>query len=99
MAIARGDLEQALSYHLFGPVLFFLLLAATLHVLCELVSSRRIETVYSRALLSPKVQFLLIGSFLGYYGIRLQGLLRSGDLATSPLLSALNHLWPTMQFG
>ena len=92
MAVARGDLGQAIDYHLFGPALFLLLLVAVLHLSCELASNRPIATFYSRALLNSRLQLLLIASFLGYYGIRLEGLLQSGKLANAPLLSAFSHL-------
>ncbi|MBD0267652.1 MAG: DUF2752 domain-containing protein [Cyanobacteria bacterium Co-bin8] len=91
MAVARGDLVQALSYHLFGPALFLMLLAAVLHITCEIASNRRIETFYSQGLLNHRLQLLFIASFLGYYGLRLQGLLNSGELTTSPLLSSFRQ--------
>lgn len=93
MALARGDWHQAMTYHLFGPVLFASFLGFAVHVLVELIRDRKLQTFYVSLVQSPKLQILAFLVILGYHGTRLYALERSGDLyisfARSPLMQWL----------
>jgi Protein of unknown function (DUF2752) len=75
MAIARGDLPQAFSFHLFGPLLFGLFTLLSAHVATELVTGKILTPPYLQFLRQPR--HLAYGglwfgaSFLTYYVIRL----------------------------
>jgi len=93
MAIARGDIEQAISFHLLGPVVFLVFLILFFHVLLELATNRRIHTAYTSFLSRYfhryyGVGFMFLTLFL-YHGYRLYMLSKSGalisDFTTSPL--------------
>ena len=70
IAIAQGDLSQACSYHLFGPVLFSVLVVTVGHVLIELVKQHSISPFYMRLIQTRHWQFLGISLYLGYYLVR-----------------------------
>ncbi|MBD3883350.1 DUF2752 domain-containing protein [Phormidium tenue FACHB-886] len=69
MALVRGDWQQAVMYHLFGPVLFCLCLAVVVQVMLELAIGRQLS--YSRWLWQPKWMAIALVPFFGYYGLRL----------------------------
>jgi Protein of unknown function (DUF2752) len=75
MAIARGDLPQAFSFHLFGPLLFGLFILISIHIATELIIGKVWLTPYTQALHQPRplaYSGLFFGaSFLTYYFIRL----------------------------
>lgn len=97
MALARGDWQQAIAYHLFGPVLFagFLLFAG--HFLMELLKNRKLHGFYMPMIESPRLQILAFLVLLGYHSTRLYAWGRSGELymafVHSPLRQWLNGLY------
>ncbi|MDJ0557342.1 MAG: DUF2752 domain-containing protein [Microcoleaceae cyanobacterium MO_207.B10] len=42
MAVARGDLSQAIAYHLFGPLFFCVFVIAVLHLVLELINNQKL---------------------------------------------------------
>ncbi len=71
MAIVQGHWLQAVNFHLFGPILFFIFAAIVVHIAVELVTQQKQSTVCSRLLTQRKTQCLSIGIYLGYYFMRL----------------------------
>jgi hypothetical protein len=92
MAIAQGDWNQAVTHHLFGPVLFVGLAIAAAHILAELIIGRRIATGYSVFISQPKVHCLGLAMLFGYHVWRLYGLSTTGELSLAFLHSRLGHL-------
>jgi hypothetical protein len=92
MAIAQGDWDQALAHHLFGPVLFVSLAIAAVHLLTELLVGRQITTGYSVLVSQPRVHYLGLATFLGYYVWRLYGLSNAGELSLAFLHSPLGRI-------
>ncbi len=88
LAIARGDWQQAITEHLFGPILFLMFSVAAIHISSELITGQKIKRFYHYAL---KPQSFLTGLviYLGYYLCRIYGLSQTQDLAllfrSSPL--------------
>ncbi|MGP1386213.1 MAG: DUF2752 domain-containing protein [Thainema sp.] len=87
MAVARGDLAQAVSHHLFGPVLFVGFAIATLHLVTELIRNQKIPVFYGPTLRNPKFQIFCFLVLVGYHGVRLNQLWQSGELYHSILQS------------
>jgi Protein of unknown function (DUF2752) len=83
MAIAHGDWQQAISMHLFGPVLFVALLVAVLHIGFELITNRRLSGWHLRVIKNRRLQVLGVSTYAGYYLLRLYQLSASGELAMS----------------
>jgi Protein of unknown function (DUF2752) len=87
-AIAQGDLTQAVQQHLFGPAVFLLLVGMMAHLAWEL-KSNQVQTVFHRDPGKPFLLYGMIGSYFGYYILRLYGLEQSGALLsafwTSPM--------------
>ncbi|GAB4381032.1 MAG: DUF2752 domain-containing protein [Elainellaceae cyanobacterium] len=92
MAIARGDWQQALNYHLLAPLVFAGFLMATIHLLVELFCNQKIHTAYGAIARSPKAQTLAFLVLLGYHSTRLYTLAQSGELLVSFMQSPLG-LW------
>lgn len=88
-AIALGQWETAINYHLFGPVIFLGFVIAILHLSLELLTKYQIKTIYLTWLQNPKLQILSTLVIWGYHLTRLMALNRTGELAfnfqTSPL--------------
>ncbi len=80
LAIAQADFSNALSEHVFGPVLFAACLVAITHLIAELVVGRKIYGFYQQWIRDRHIPFLTLWSLLGYYIIRLSALLKSGEL-------------------
>lgn len=93
MAMARGDWQQAVTYHLFGPVVFVGFGLAAIHWGMELVRNRKIHVPPGKLLRMPKVQILAFLALLGYHGTRLYALAQSGELLTSVMQSPLAQWW------
>ncbi len=91
MAVARGDLAQAVSYHLFGPVLFLGFAIATLHLVTELIRNQKIPIFYGPTLRNPKFQVFCFLVLVGYHSVRLNQLWQSGELYHSILQSPWGH--------
>ena len=70
LALAQGDWQLALSYHLFAPLLMALAAAIVLISVGELITKRSWLALYRRWL-PPSTTLPLIALFLGYYGLRL----------------------------
>jgi hypothetical protein len=93
MAIARGDLTQAIAYHWFGPVLFLFCFLAVIQTAVELWSSHHVVAVYSRALRDRNLQNVGLLTFFGYYGYRLWLLSVSGELNYEWIRSPIGQLF------
>jgi len=81
VAIAHGNWQHSLAYHLLGPLLFLGFFLAASHLLFELVSNHKVQVFYSTWIQKPKVQLLSFCLLLGYHGSRLYSPLLSGELA------------------
>jgi hypothetical protein len=92
MAIARGNLPQAIRYHLLGPAVFAIFLVITAHLILELLQNRRIQTFYSSLLGKRSVQLMALLIALSYHTYRLYLLSHSGELYQSMVRSPLGHL-------
>jgi hypothetical protein len=71
IAIAQGNLQGAVAYHLFGIPLFLGLLIATVHLSLELITQRRVMVFYNDLIRDKKLQLLLSSGIFIYYFIRL----------------------------
>ena len=80
MAIARGDLTEAVTQHLFGPILFAGFLISTIHIVLELLTRQRISVFYCRLLRLRKFQLLGLFFVLGYHALRLYDSSETGEL-------------------
>jgi len=96
MAIARGDWQQALTYHLFAPLLFGACLLAAAHVSTELIGGRRLPIGYGRSLCQPSVIALGVLLFFSYYALRMYARYSSGIL---PFDLAETALWQNLTLG
>ncbi|GAA6621650.1 DUF2752 domain-containing protein [Scytonema sp. NUACC26] len=83
MAIARGDLERAISENVFGPILFTSFLIAVIHVAIELLLKRRIISFYCQIFKSKKFYFIGVSIAFLYYFLRLYSLFQTGELYIS----------------
>jgi hypothetical protein len=92
MAIAEGNWQQAISMHLFGPILFLACLVTVLHVGLELATNQRIGGWHLRLISDRWIQLFGLVFYAGYYGLRLQQLSVSGELALSFANSPLGRL-------
>jgi Protein of unknown function (DUF2752) len=92
VAIAQGNWQQAISMHLFGPILFLACLVTVLHVGLELATNQRLGGWHLRTISDRCLQILGVAFFAGYYGLRLHQLLISGELAHSFAHSPLGRL-------
>lgn len=71
LALAKGDLGESISYHLFGPLLFLIFLIVTVHTATELVMGRKVFPPYYQILYQFKLHWIGLASYFGYYLIRL----------------------------
>ncbi len=92
MAIAQGNWQQAISMHLFGPVLFGIFCVTILHVGFELASNQRLGGWHLRIISDRRLQLLGLTFYAGYYLLRLHHLSMSGELAASFANSPLGKL-------
>lgn len=93
IATAKGDWQQAITYHLFGPVLFLGFLIAGIHILLELVGGQKIPAFYLPWVRKPKLQLWFFVVLFSYHGTRLYSLARSGELYSSFAHSPLSHFF------
>lgn len=70
LALARGDWQTALSFHLFGPVLAAVFVAIAGVALTELITRRSYQRFY-QSLFAYQSILPFLGLFLGYYALRL----------------------------
>lgn len=92
MAIARGDLTEAATQHLFGPILFAVFLLATVHIALELLTRHRIKVFYCRLLKLRKLQVLGLFVVLSYHALRLHDSSQTGELYVNFINSPLGQL-------
>jgi hypothetical protein len=92
-AIALGQWETAINYHLFGPVIFLCIIIAIVHLSLELLTKCEIQTFYLTGFHNPKLSIFSTLVIWGYHLTRLVALNQSGELALnfyqSPLGSRL----------
>jgi Protein of unknown function (DUF2752) len=95
VAIAQGNLDAAIKYHLFGPALFLLFLTVFLSLLWELRTHKTKTSFYRRYFAKPSVYFSAGTLYLGYYAVRIARLAHAGELAdafwASPAGIWINH--------
>ncbi|WP_448534325.1 DUF2752 domain-containing protein [Parathermosynechococcus lividus] len=84
MAIARGDFDDALSMHLFGPVLFAAFLLVVVLMAAELKTGRRLQRTPFRYLQRVQNWWWLALLYFGYYGVRLTSLIQTGEFYINP---------------
>ncbi|WP_299042334.1 DUF2752 domain-containing protein [uncultured Thermosynechococcus sp.] len=86
LAIARGDFENALRMHLFGPVLFLAFAGAAVLMGLELKTGRRLPHPPFH-FFNSRIQtwWWLGGIYLGYYALRLYSLFQTGEFYINPL--------------
>ncbi|WP_260675996.1 MULTISPECIES: DUF2752 domain-containing protein [Nostocales] len=94
MAIARGNLTEAVTQHLFGPILFAGFLLATVHIALELLIRHRITVFYCRLLKLRKLQVLGLFVVLSYHALRLYDSSQTGELYVNFINSPLGQLLP-----
>lgn len=92
IAIARGDLTEAVTQHLFGPILFAGFLLAAVHIVLELLTRHRITLFYCRLLKLRKLQVLGLLLVLSYHALRLYDSSQTGDLYVNFINSPLSQL-------
>lgn len=89
MAIGRGDLNQAVAEHLFGPLLFASFVVAIVHITLEILTRHRITAFYCQLLKLKKIQIFGILAIFIYYFFRLYHLSQTGEIyiafSSSPL--------------
>ena len=91
MAVARGDLSQAIAYHLFGPVFFAVFLVAGLHLILELINNRKIRAFYIPLIQNHQFHIFCFLVLFSYHGTRLQELWKSGELYNFFIHSTLGN--------
>lgn len=92
IAIATGHLDKALDYHFFGIFLFIGFAIATIHLFLELLSKRKVITPFSKLIKNKQIQLSFLFLFLIYYLIRINNLLKSGEIAYGFYHSSLGKL-------
>lgn len=91
MAVMRGDLNQAIAYHLFGPLTLASFIVAALHLSLELIQNQKLNYFYIRWVLKPKFQIFAFLVLLGYHGVRLQKMWQMGEIYPSFVNSPLGY--------
>jgi Protein of unknown function (DUF2752) len=100
MALARGDWQQAVQYHLFAPVLFCFCVIIAVLMTTELAIGHRLSVFYAgrRQLSELAIALVLFFSslFFGYYGLRLYARYSTGIL---PFHLSDTTLWQLLTSG
>ncbi len=91
-AIAKGNVLEAMNFHLFGPILFVIFLSLTFHLIYEIIKNQTISTAYIKILTNSNYQIIFLLILFGYHGTRLQNLWKTGELSHSFLHSPLIQL-------
>jgi hypothetical protein len=95
VAIAQGNLDAAIKYHLFGPALFLLFLATLALLLWDLKTTKNKSLPYRKFFTKSKVYISIGLCYLGYYTVRIIHLVSSGELSKafwiSPIGTWINH--------
>jgi Protein of unknown function (DUF2752) len=71
VAIACGNWQKAIDYHLFGPLLFIGFGLALVHSILELLFGCSLKVFYLKWLTRRELQLSVIISFLVYYFLRI----------------------------
>ncbi|MDZ8239071.1 MAG: DUF2752 domain-containing protein [Nostoc sp. ChiQUE01a] len=93
IAIAQGNLAQALAENLFGPLLFASFGIVAVHITLELLTKRRIIAFYCHLLKERKLQIIGLFIVLTYYMLRLYKLSQTGEMYFSFINSPLGKLF------
>lgn len=93
MAIARGDVLQALQYHLFGPVLFLIFLITVVHISWELWHQQKLSGIYFTWMKRRRFILSSLGLYGVYYGLRLYYLYATGALVAAWQQAPLSQLF------
>ncbi|MEA5604248.1 DUF2752 domain-containing protein [Nostoc sp. UHCC 0252] len=80
MAIAQGNLFQALAENLFGPLLFASFVIVAVHITLELLTKRQITAFYCHLVKQRKLQILGLFAVFTYYLLRLYNLSQTGEM-------------------
>ena len=98
MALARGDWQQAIQYHLFAPLLFCLCVVIAALMTAELAIGHRLKPLYGwlQASWLRRSGWMAIVLFFGYYGLRLYARYNTGLL---PFHLADTALWQLLTSG
>jgi hypothetical protein len=95
-AVARGEFADAVAYHLFGPVLFAILLPGIVLLLVEGLTRHRIRVVNS-VLFSTRGAYVAGGLLAAFHLARLIAMAWSGTLlagiTSSHFVVLLHHIW------
>ncbi|MUH01252.1 DUF2752 domain-containing protein [Scytonema sp. UIC 10036] len=91
MAIARGDLERAISENVFGIILFSSFFIAVIHVAVELLLKRRMTAFYCQVIRIKTFHSIGFSICLFYYILRLFNLFTTGELYISFMHSPLGQ--------
>ncbi|MGK7920044.1 MAG: DUF2752 domain-containing protein [Trichodesmium sp.] len=91
MAVARGDLSQAIAYHLFGLIFFAAFVFTILHLVLELINNRKFQVFYIPLIQNIQFHIFCFLLLLGYHGTRLQELCKSGELSNFLINSTLGN--------
>jgi Protein of unknown function (DUF2752) len=75
VALVRGDWQQAIDYHLFGPLLFGCLGLILVHWIWELKSGCHHQTFYLNWLTNSRIQMAIAIAFGTYYLLRLNSII------------------------
>jgi Protein of unknown function (DUF2752) len=95
-AMSRGQFAMAASYHLFGPLAYFVALFSIPIMLYQALTGRRVEW-FMRVFYSRKLARVLAIALGGYHLVRLVGLAWSGQMlamiAHGPMVDLLRRTW------
>ena len=80
IAIAHGNWQSAIDYHLFGPLLFFSSGLALIHSIVELLSGHTLQAFYLKWLTRRDLQLSVTIVFFGYYLLRITRLIPTDRL-------------------
>ncbi|MDB9493953.1 DUF2752 domain-containing protein [Spirulina major CS-329] len=94
VALARGDFDGAIAFHLFGPLVFTACFGIAIHLSLELYTGQKIRyPALANWLQRRQVTLLVLIALLTYHGLRLWGLAQSGELAASIAAAPLHRLF------
>jgi hypothetical protein len=79
-ATAQGNLHQAMSFHLFGPLFVLGFAFAGLHFAIELCQGRSLKTFYTKWFSSQRIWLLGFFVITGYHMTRLISLSQTGQI-------------------
>ncbi|MDG2990304.1 DUF2752 domain-containing protein [Candidatus Synechococcus calcipolaris G9] len=86
MAMVRGEVDQAISFHLFGPALLTTFLGLAIFLAIELYQGKKIARTPFHFLTKFRVWVYIFAIYFVYYGIRLFSLFRTGEFYINPFI-------------